>query len=204
MLTPIEALDPPDLIASALSYRRTIAPPTRQIVFPLVAVGSFVIPALWICTPHRPWMRTAVARWAVFAACTAFEVFILARQYTSPNEVLGYGQGLVAIWSVMNVFRFVVVNEPQMTAARIVKVTKESKRVVDEPAVGPTSGVDHGQLRRRRGKTDEAVQATNVQPEYVWQPFPAKEPFMLRLQWTLDLLLNLRGIGILPFVSPCF
>jgi len=190
-----------DPVSAALAFRCATAPARGQSVFPLNSVGVFLLLIAWVAVPHRGWMRTAWARWLVFCACAAAEALVLMGRYTSPDEAVGYLQGLVAVWAVVNAFRHVVATDPQREAARVVRVDQrwrpekgeEDKADKAETTTALLSTGD-GQLRRRAIPASTAHAAK--EPEFCWETFPSEAPLGYRLWWAYDLVFNIRGTGV--------
>ncbi|KAL2199276.1 hypothetical protein P885DRAFT_30818 [Corynascus similis CBS 632.67] len=156
----------------------------RPLVIPWSLVGSFFLPLLYLSIPHvnRPWLYRM--RWLVAAAV----IYLNARlmQTTSAvNEAIAYATGLLGTWGTINALRLLIFTRPQWDAARVERRPRRTENgskagIEKQPAIVPP---------------DESVAASLRNFEYVWQPFPATEPFLARLGWTADLITALRGAG---------
>ncbi|PHH69874.1 hypothetical protein CDD80_6395 [Ophiocordyceps camponoti-rufipedis] len=138
-------------------------------LIPYTLLGTLIVPALWLAVPHLQRPLLYQTRWLVVAACLAFNAHVTL---SSGGDSLAksYVIGLVAAWGSMSVLHLLVWTRPQFDALRAVKVF-ERPTVID------------------------SKQGSNPVGTFYWQPFPADAPFLVRLGWTVDLILSFRGIG---------
>ncbi|EGS18754.1 uncharacterized protein CTHT_0053630 [Thermochaetoides thermophila DSM 1495] len=155
----------------------------KPLVFPISFLGSVILPVLYLSVPHttRPWLYRL--RWAVAAAVVALNVRLM-QTTSAANEAIAYGTGLIAVWGTIWALRMLIFTRPQWEAARIVRVPKgEAEEGREKKVVKADVALD------------ESVAAALEDYDYVWQPYPARAPFLTRLGWSIDLLICFRGAG---------
>jgi hypothetical protein len=191
----------------------------QPLVLPYCFFGLYILPILWLTIPHvhRPWLYHS--RWLLMAFICAFNLAMIPHR-TSSNPAFAYAVGLMAAWGVLANLNLLVWTRPQWEAARIVK-RRRSRASASASAREPFH-VTQGDVqlnpaesvpRSRRRKIDVMTPPSNVDsceaPEmprvptqteateydYVWQTFPANKPFLARLNWVCDLVLNFRCSG---------
>ncbi|KAF4122394.1 hypothetical protein GMORB2_7386 [Geosmithia morbida] len=165
---------------------------------PYGILGAFIVPTLWLAIPHlhSQWMRGM--QWLVVAFVIVFNIHV-AQDVSSSNMAFAYASGLMAGWGTLSTMNILVWNDAQKDAARIMrrpKVAKADRNDGDRHAFNVSSAQD--QLRHRKHdtatsrKAETAQVATQVEYEYVWQPFPIDGTFLERLNWAFDLMTDLR------------
>ncbi|KAH7328699.1 hypothetical protein B0I35DRAFT_404027 [Stachybotrys elegans] len=192
----------------------------KPLVLPYCLFGVYILPILWLTIPHvhRPWLYRS--RWALMAFICIFSAAMIPHR-TSANPAFAYAVGLVAAWGVLANLNLLVWTRPQWEAARIVKRRSSSmaapaRELPDATRSNVHSNPTESASRPRRRKIDVMTppplhaedcvateqprgqaQAQTETPayDYVWQAFPADGPFLTRLNWVSDLVLNFRCGG---------
>ncbi|KAK3328987.1 hypothetical protein B0H66DRAFT_467583 [Apodospora peruviana] len=168
----------------------------RYFVLPYTVAASFLVPAVYLCIPHRkrPWLYRA--QWAVAALMVAMSVDILTNGTSSANMPMSYCSGLVATWGLIWGLTVILVLEPQTGAARVMK---RRRRKVGSKGEQKEEG-DGGQVTEKEKSrdgdwVDESVAMVQDEYEHYWQFYPEDGSLVERLGWVLDIMFALRGVG---------
>lgn len=174
-----------------------------QLTVPYVILGAFIAPMLWLAIPqlHSPWMR--FMRWLVVAFIMAFNLHVIWDVSSGTSFGAAYVIGLTAAWGMISTANFLVWNHAHRDAARIVKRVKEKKTSQIQSGHGLNGSMDQIHLRRRNidgtasppksnGTTRES---SEIEYEYIWEPFPEAGTFSERFLWSFDLMTDLRFVG---------
>ncbi|KAJ9164576.1 Membrane bound o-acyl transferase family domain-containing protein [Coniochaeta hoffmannii] len=180
----------------------------RQLVIPLDAFGTFLLPVIYLCIPHtrRPWLYRM--RFAVMALMMWLNYDMIVRA-SSTNMAAAYASGLAGAWGALWGVTVLIWTRPQFEAERVERRVKGMVMDSNGGAVGQNGHANGGLLHRHRNGAlprsqladkltapDETVAAAlTAGYEYYWQSYPSTSPLSTRLDWVLDYVLSFRGVG---------
>ncbi|PHH91999.1 hypothetical protein CDD83_9367 [Cordyceps sp. RAO-2017] len=173
----------------------------KPFVIPFSALGSFIVPVVWLAIPHahRPWLYRT--RWIVAAFVVAFNLNVL-RWSSSANPGIAYVFGMATAWAAVMNLNHLLWTRPQLEAARALRKGPETVRRREAGDSAVSTGCapwppGASSERRIEGKPcARSVEETGSADEaWVWQTFPADAGFLTRLGWAFDLATSIRGGG---------
>ncbi|KAK0657661.1 pyridoxal phosphate-dependent transferase [Cercophora newfieldiana] len=167
-------------------FRAALAAGTATpFVLPRSVAGSFVIPVLYLCIPHRkrPWLYRL--RWAVVGLMVLLNWEVVRSGTGSENYAVGYAIGLTVAWGTIWGTALVA----------FMRVQWDVCRVQLRPRAKVEGETEEERKRRRKNAPDESVAAMVDDWEYYWEPFPEDGTLMERLGWVVSLYLSFRGAG---------
>ncbi|KAK1769959.1 membrane bound O-acyl transferase family-domain-containing protein [Phialemonium atrogriseum] len=173
-------------------FKAAIAAGTaRPLVLPFDLVGSFILPALYLCIPHtrRPWLYRM--RFAVMALVIYLNLAMIGCT-SSANVAVAYGAGLLGGWGIIWTMMLLIWTRPQFEAARVERRPRRPKTVANGNGAVSGAGVE---TQGKATAPDERVSKVLDEYEYYWQSYPADGSFLTRLDWVTDLLTAFRGSG---------
>lgn len=179
-------------------FRADVASGTaRPLVLPFDALGSFLIPLIYLSIPHtrRPWLYRS--RFLVLALMFGLNLNMMMRA-ASTNMAVAYATGLAATWGLLWGMTVLVWTRPQFDAARVerrrTKHRRENGSVHGEVMSGGVKK-DIGDLIMEKAPDETVAAALMDGHEYYWQAYPADEGFLTRLDWAYDYVTGFRGAG---------
>ena len=178
-------------------------------ILPYAALGTFILPILYLTIPHvkRPWLYRT--RFALYAFIVAFNLHEMGRS-SSTNMAAAYAVGLFQSWGIIWIATVLIWMAPQFEAERIEKRPRAisaqaggSSQAGNGHAGAPTSNghaktknVVAAENSQAAAAPDEDVAGNLAEYEYYWQAYPSEAPFLTRLDWAMDLVLAFRGSGM--------
>lgn len=174
----------------AAFYAAVASGELKPLVLPWSFIGCFLLPVLYLSTPHttRPWLYRM--RWLVAAAVIYLNIRLI-QTTSAANEAVAYATGLMAGWGTLWSLRLLIFTRPQWDAARVERRPRSRKTNGNDPSSKPGEKEKSAEIT----PPDESVAASPSRYEHVWQPFPATAPFLTRLGWAADLFTSFRGAG---------
>jgi hypothetical protein len=184
---------------------------SRSFVIPHYYLVIFILPTLWLAIPHTRRPRLYQTRWLVMAAVAVINVHNVF--HTGSTDVAySIFASTMGTWGTTVCMNFLIWSRPQFDAARVLKLSRRTEQrkgqgsnTEDRANVVHQRNGAHNGLPKRNGMTvARARLEKNAGDEfdYVWQRFPDDAPFLERLGWVIDLMLNPRGAGrITPIAS---
>ncbi|KAK3394306.1 membrane bound O-acyl transferase family-domain-containing protein [Podospora didyma] len=161
----------------------------KPFVIPYTLLGSFFLPALYLCVLHvgRPWLYRL--RFAVLAAVVCLNAQVLATT-SSANMAVSYATGLTAAWGTIWGFAHLLFMRPQFDAMRVARRRKTKTEMMNGSVGEKTEAAAAAAFA-----ADESLALVADEYEYYWQAYPAEGTFAERWDWVTDHFLSFRGIG---------
>lgn len=172
----------------------------RPLVVPFDALGSLIIPLIYLCIPHtrRPWLYKLRFGWMALIIWLNWNLMLRA---ASTNMAIAYGTGVAGAWGVLWSLTVFIWMRPQFDAARVERRRKKGGVALQNgQSNGAVSGgkgdMDGIGKQTQENAPDETVaNALEDGYEYYWQPYPADSPLLSRLDWAFDYASGFRGSG---------
>ncbi|KAI9744076.1 MAG: hypothetical protein M1818_002228 [Claussenomyces sp. TS43310] len=192
----------------------------RPLVLPRFVL-SLVLLGAYLCVPHwqrqRAWLYRA--RWLVLVAVMVLDAQTI-RECGSMNMASAFGGGLVAMYSTVLAWTWLVWYRPQFEARRVGRRRRRKRMIEGMEGEGkrkfeglrdgawgnemgePLTVVQSSRSRPRRQQEGQAVRGMEridqgeeqSDHEYYWQAYPMDSVWE-RIDWVLDLVSNFRGQG---------